>query len=86
MYTTHCACSCFPFPIQNWESVLLLGVIRLPIPFHLVLLSPEALIVVALGLEELLEVGLAVDNTLQRSIRASSGGEGVRVRGDGMME
>ena len=45
-------------------------------PFLLVLLSPEALVVVALGFEELLEVGLAVDNTLQRSIRASTGGEG----------
>ena len=57
------------------------GVGLLPIPLHLVLLPSEALVVIPFGLEELLEVCLTVDDTLQRSVCASAAvRSGVRVR------
>ena len=58
-----------------------IGVGLLPIPLHLVLLPSEALVVIPFGLEELLEVCLTVDDTLQRSVCASAAvRSGVRVR------
>lgn len=47
-------------------------------PQLFVLLAPEALVVVAFALEELLEVGLAVEFPVERRVAAQAGeGEGV---------
>lgn len=45
-------------------------------PQLLVLLAPEALVVVAFTLEELLEVGLAVELAVERRVAAQAGDGG----------
>ena len=83
-YNVHDTLCLFLVSIPNSELGInpIAGIVNLlPIPLHLMLLTPKAFVVVPFGFEELLEMGLAVDDTRQGGIGTSAV---VRVRGRGV--
>ena len=75
-YNVHDTLCLFLVFIPNSELGIspVAGIVNLlSIPLHLVLLTPKAFVVVPFGFEELLEVGLTVNDTDQGGIRTSTG-------------
>ena len=86
-YNVHDTLCLFLVFIPNSELGIspVAGIVNLlPIPLHLVLLTPKAFVIVSFGFEELLEVGLTVNDTLQGGIGTSAVVRDEGVRGEGV--